>query len=114
MGVIHSLFFSFLNMNGDPQASGASAQNNGVGAPPPPLQEGRNWDRLFDMLMETLHVKIWFFNRLEADLDYLRTYSDKLKLVRLYKKFFVFMSYQVVSCLIYLYLVIMSSTYLRS
>ena len=50
--VIHSLFFSFLNMNGDPQASGASAQNNGVGAPPPPLQEGRNWDRLFDMLME--------------------------------------------------------------
>ena len=39
-------------MNGDPQASGASAQNNGVGAPPPPLQEGRNWDRLFDVLME--------------------------------------------------------------
>jgi len=52
--VIHSLFFSFLNMNGDPQASGASAQNNGVGAPPPPLQgQGRNWDLLFDVLMES-------------------------------------------------------------
>jgi len=40
-------------MNGDPQASGASAQNNGVGAPPPPLQQGRNWDLLFDVLMES-------------------------------------------------------------
>ena len=47
---IHS--FQFDKMDCDPQASGASAQNNGVGAPPPPLQEGRNWDRLFDMLME--------------------------------------------------------------
>jgi len=72
---------------------------------------------------KTLHVKIWFYNRLEADLDYLKTYSDKLKLVRLYikKKFLDFLkiflcllSYQVVSCFIYLYLVIMSSTYLRS
>ena len=44
--------FQFDKMDCDPQASGASAQNNGVGAPPPPLQEGRNWDRLFDMLME--------------------------------------------------------------
>ena len=44
--------FQFDKMDCDPQASGASAQNNGVGAPLPPLQEGRNWDRLFDLLME--------------------------------------------------------------
>jgi len=41
-------------MNGDQQASGASAQNNGVGAPLPPLQgQGRNWDLLFDVMMES-------------------------------------------------------------
>ena len=44
-------------MNGDQQASGASAQNNdGVGAPlpPPVLQgQGRNWDLFFDVMMES-------------------------------------------------------------
>ena len=44
-------------MNGDQQASGAPAQNNdGVGAPlPPPVQQGqgRNWDLLFDVVMES-------------------------------------------------------------
>ena len=61
--VIHSLFQLFEVMDVDLQASGAPAHdpsdngNDGVGALPPPppvqLEQGRDWNLAFDVMMES-------------------------------------------------------------
>merc|ERR1711874_915444 len=102
------LFFSFLDMNGYPQASGASPKTMVSGPLPPPLQEGRNWDRLFDVLMESSTHQDLVLQQVGGRLGLLEDIQRQTEAGETLKNFF--MSYQVVSCLIYLYLVIMSST----
>ena len=83
---IHSLFFSLIRWIVTRKPLGPPPKTMVSGPLPLLYKKGGTGTDSLTCWWKTLHVKIWFFNRLEADLNYLRTYSDKLKLVRLYIK----------------------------
>ena len=118
--VIHSLFFSLIRWIVTRKPLGPPPKTMVSGLLPSLYKKGGTGTVSLMCWWRVLHVKIWPYNRLEADLAYLKTFSDKLKLVRRYKNFFLdfknFLCLFVLSSSImfYLYLVIMSSTYLRS